>query len=71
AESTGRCVHPRKKGYIDADQLDVLKSLNIDEDEWLELVQNFEGKFAGFAGKASMLYFHANQNGQLFHSGVG
>ncbi|NQZ07413.1 MAG: transposase [Algicola sp.] len=70
-ETTDRCVHPRKKGYIDAEQLCVLKSLNIDEDEWLELVQNFEGKFAGFAGKASMLYFHANQNGQLFHSGVG
>ena len=71
ADSTGRCVHPRKKGYIDADQLGVLKSLNIDENEWLESVQNFEGKFVGFAGKASMLYFHANQNGQLFHSGVG
>jgi REP element-mobilizing transposase RayT len=71
ADSTGRCVHPRKKGYINENQLDVLKSLNIDEDEWLELVQNFEGKFAGFAGKASMLYFHANQNAQSFHAGVG
>lgn len=71
AECTGRCVHPRKRGYIDEDQLGVLETLNITEDDWLELVQNFEGKFAGFAGKASALYFHANQNGQHFHCGVG
>ena len=71
ADATGRCVHPRKKGYIDEDQIRVLKALNIDEDDWLEKVRNFEGKFAGFAGKASRLYFHANQNGQTLHTGVG
>ncbi len=71
AECTGRCVHPRKKGYIDEDQRGVLEALNITEDDWLELVQNFEGKFAGFAGKASALHFHADQHGQKFHRGVG
>jgi hypothetical protein len=71
ADCTGRCVHPRKNGYINEEQLGVLETLNVDEDEWVELVQNFEAKFAGFAGKASELYFRANQKGLLYHSGVG
>ena len=71
AQNTGRCVDPRKKGYIEEDQLNILDSLHITEDDWLELVQNFEGKFAGFAGNAEMLYFHANRRGMAYFTGVG
>ena len=70
-DNTGRCVDPRKKGYIEENQLNVLDSLDITEDDWLELVQNFEGKFAGFAGRSEMLYYHANQHGRAYYTGVG
>ena len=70
-QNTGRIIDPRKKGYIEEDQLNILDSLDITEDVWLEMVQNFEGKFSGFAGKAELLYFHANRRGMAYYTGVG
>ena len=68
---TGRRIHPDKKGFIDNEAPELFCQLDMDEEDWLDMTQSFERKFAYFAAKPSQLYFHANEHGFERYRGVG
>jgi REP element-mobilizing transposase RayT len=68
---TGRRIQPDKKNFIDSEAPALFDQLGVDEEEWLEMTQSFERKFAYFAGKPSKLYFHANEQKHEWYQGVG
>ncbi|MEM7258401.1 MAG: hypothetical protein AAF404_13570 [Pseudomonadota bacterium] len=47
---TGRQIRDDKRGYIDADLPCILNRLEINEDHWLYMTQNFERSFKTFVG---------------------
>ena len=47
---TGRQIREDKRGFIDGDLPCILKRLNIDEDHWLYMTQNFESSFKTLVG---------------------
>ncbi len=47
---TGRQIREDKRGSVDADLPCILKRLEIDEDHWLYMTQNFESTFKTFVG---------------------
>jgi hypothetical protein len=49
----------------------LVEVLEIEEDDWLKMSQQFEQKFANFTGKSSKLYNHACDHGQSRYRGVG
>ena len=68
---TGRQIRKDKKGHISFEVPSIVQQLNVSTERWLELSQRFERIFAGFAGKAEKMYFHANKLGQSRCRGVG
>jgi hypothetical protein len=71
ADWAGRCVHPNKKGRISEDVPNLVDVLDIEVEDWLKMSQQFEQKFANFAGKSAKLYTHAYEHGQSRYRGVG
>ena len=47
---TGRQIREDKKGAIDSDLPAILERLEIDEDQWLYMTQNFESSFKTLVG---------------------
>lgn len=54
-DSTGRVLRNDKRGAISAGTESILKRLDVDEDQWLEMTSNFEGCFSSFVGGESSL----------------
>jgi REP element-mobilizing transposase RayT len=68
---TGRAVRNDKRGFIDNRLPTMVSQLKITKERWLYLAQQFERKFANFAGKREMLYLLAGQLDQTHLKGVG
>ena len=52
---TGRQIREDKKGAIDSDLPAILERLEIDEDQWLYMTQNFESSFKSLVGSVYSL----------------
>ena len=52
---TGRQIRDDKRGAIDDRLLNILQSLEIDEDDWLYMTQNFESHFKSLVGATHSL----------------
>ena len=68
---TGRLIDPRKKGFITASTPSILATLDIDIEQWANLTQHFQQKFASIAGQREQLYACAKAHGQKWYRGVG
>ena len=68
---TGRRIRDDKKGFIDSSAPKLFTQLKMDEEDWFEMTQSFERKFAYFAAKPERLYFHAKEHGAHYYQGVG
>ena len=68
---TGRRIRDDKKGFIDSSAPKLFTQLKMDEEDWLDMTQSFERKFAYFAAKPELLYFHAEEHGFHYYQGVG
>ena len=49
-DCTGKMLRDDKRGAISINAESILKRLDIDEDDWLEMTKGFEKKFSSFAG---------------------
>ena len=47
---TGRQISDDKRGAIDAELPNILERLEIDEDDWLSMAENFESRFKSLVG---------------------
>jgi len=54
-DSTGRILRGNKRGSINISYEIILNRLDIDEEQWLEMTSNFEGRFSSFVGGESSL----------------
>lgn len=54
-DSTGRILRDNKRGAINISYENILNRLDIDEEQWLEMTSNFEGRFSSFVGGESSL----------------
>ncbi|WP_422381123.1 hypothetical protein [Marinicellulosiphila megalodicopiae] len=52
---TGRQVRKNKRGNIDQALPNILQRLNIEQDQWLYITQNFESSFKGIVGTTMSL----------------
>ena len=68
---TGRRIRDDKKGFIDSSAPRLFTQLKMDEEDWFDMTQSFERKFAYFAAKPELLYFHAEEHGSHYYQGVG
>ena len=68
---SGRHIDPKKTGYIAASEPKILKSLGIEQKDWLEAVQNFRRHYGNFSGEENHLRQCAHQHGQSWYKGVG
>ena len=68
---TGRRIRDDKKGFIDSSAPKLFTQLKMDEEDWFDMTQSFERKFAYFAAKPELLYFHAEEHGAHYYQGVG
>ena len=68
---TGRRIRDDKKGFIDSSAPKLFTQLKMDEEDWFDMTQSFERKFAYFAAKPEKLYFHAEEHGSQYYQGVG
>ncbi len=68
---SGRHIDPKKTGYIAASEPKILKSLGIEQEDWLEAVQNFRRHYGNFSGEENHLRQCAHQHGQSWYKGVG
>ncbi len=55
ADWTGRIVRDDKRGSIDASTPGILQKLQLDEDTWMETVQDFSKGFYSFVGPEKQL----------------
>ena len=68
---TGRRIRDDKKGFINSLAPKLFVQLKMDEEDWFDMTQSFERKFAYFAAKPELLYFHAEEHGAHYYQGVG
>ncbi|WP_068545411.1 transposase [Thalassotalea crassostreae] len=54
-ETTGLSIRDDKAGYIDKNECNILSDLGIEEENWIEIAQNFESHFKGAVGKEASL----------------
>lgn len=54
-DNTGRVLRNNKRGAISASSEKILSRLDVDEDQWLEMAENFEECFSSFVGGESSL----------------
>jgi len=52
---TGKCVHPKKKGYISDDIPDILNRLEVEPDTWIEEMKQFRTDGITAVGTVSQL----------------
>ena len=52
---TGRQIREDKRGAIDDELPNILQRLEIDEDDWLYMTQNFESRFKSLVGAMNSL----------------
>jgi REP element-mobilizing transposase RayT len=50
ADWSGRAIHPKKSGYIDAKVPKIIETLGLSDEEWLENIRNFRRHYGNFAG---------------------
>jgi len=70
-EWSGRHIDPNKTGFITSHEPNLLLSLNIDPEDWLESVKNFRRHYGDFAGSEQQLRRCAHRHGQSWYKGVG
>ncbi|WP_281560124.1 transposase [Thalassomonas sp. RHCl1] len=63
-EWTGRCVRKDKRGYIPPDIQPLFKRLNVNEEDWLMVVKDFNRHFIHAAGSPSKMNSWAIQSGR-------
>jgi REP element-mobilizing transposase RayT len=71
ADWSGRHIDPKKTGFIDSAEPKILAELGIEEDIWLEAIQNFRRHYGSFAGSEKILRSCAHAHGQGWYKGVG
>ena len=52
---TGRQIWEDKRGAIDDELPNILQRLEIDEDDWLYMTQNFKSRFKSLVGAMNLL----------------
>lgn len=62
-EETGRCIRNDKVGFIGSEQISCLSTLNIIENNWLDLTSNFEKLFRSAAGTVEKLSSYCKRQG--------
>ncbi len=67
---TGRCIHPKKKGYIPKSTPQILNQLGLNEATWLETVTSFKTKFHTFIGSEQQLKHACEQNKKQWTKGL-
>ena len=67
---TGRCMHPKKKGYIPDTTPKILHQLGLDEATWLETVTSFKSKFHTFIGSEQQLKATCEQHHKQWTKGL-
>ena len=67
---TGRCMHPKKKGYIPDTTPKILHQLGLDEATWLETVTSFKSKFHSFIGSEQQLKAICEQHHKQWIKGL-
>ncbi len=67
---TGRCVHPKKKGFIAKETPKILHQLGLDEAIWLETVTSFKSKFHTFIGSEQQLKTICEQHQKHWTKGL-
>jgi len=70
-EWSGRHIDPKKTGYITSTEPNLLLSLNIEPEDWLESVKNFRRHYGNFAGSEQQLRSCAHRHGHSWYKGVG
>lgn len=70
ADWTGRCVHPKKKGFIPETTPKILHQLGLDEATWLETVTSFKSKFHTFIGSEQQLKTACEQHQKQWTKGL-
>ncbi|NRA60738.1 MAG: hypothetical protein HRU25_07470 [Psychrobium sp.] len=71
ADWSGRAVHPKKRGFIGAKVPNILQTLGITEDDWIEVVKNFRRQYGNFSGSKQSLRRCANDYHHRWYKGVG
>ncbi len=67
---TGRCVNPKKKGFIPDSRPKILQQLGLDEAVWLETVSSFKSKFHSFVGSEQELKKTCKQHNKQWIKGM-
>ncbi|MCW8932287.1 MAG: transposase, partial [Gammaproteobacteria bacterium] len=67
---TGRCIHPKKKGFIPPNTPKILHQLGLDEANWLETVTSFKSKFHSFVGSEQQLKTTCEQYQKQWTKGI-
>ena len=67
---TGRCIHPKKKGFIPHSTPKILHQLGLDETIWLETVGSFKSKFHTFVGSEQELKTACKQHDKKWTKGL-
>ena len=70
-EYSGRCLHPKKRGFIPSNQPKLLTQFNIEPESWLETIKHFRQDYAHFAGTQQHLQQCAVQHHQRWYKGMG
>ncbi|MCE2596392.1 transposase [Motilimonas cestriensis] len=66
---TGRAIRDDKRGYIPANQPNLLHELGIEQDSWLQLVSHFSRSFGSAAGSWEHLTAHSRNAGHCWTRG--
>ena len=62
---TGRQIREDKRGAIDDELPNILQRLEIEEDDWLYMTQNFERRFKSLVGAMNSLRTSTNRTPRL------
>ncbi len=68
---SGRHINPKQRGVIDSTQPEILTSLAIPDDFWLDAIHHFEQQYGCFAGSKSSLRGCANDHNRSWYKGAG
>ena len=67
---SGRHIDPKKSGYLDEYEPQLLTILVIDNDDWLTAVKEFKRQYGSFAGNEHQLWNYAHQYARSWCKGV-
>ena len=68
---TGRAVRDDKRGAIPADMQPIFQRMGLNQEEWLEIVQNFGRRYRLAAGAVDRLKHFGQQLGRYWLQGIG